>query len=94
MRPEQLLDEVRDRASFITFVEALIKDWDEAGRLEKENPKYWRYGAPNGWQNGSIGGYLDAALACMQDNPSASALTQEPSWRALAEFLYAGKIYE
>ena len=44
---------------------------------------------PQEWENGRIDTFLDAALAW-----SEIKLSTEASWRAFAEFLYAGKYYE
>lgn len=84
---------VRDRESFIAFVEALMEDRTQADALEAAAPDYYRYGGAAGWQNSSIVAFLDCALA--------GSLAQErwggkrgPSWRDFALFLYLGKIYE
>ncbi|MDJ0709197.1 MAG: hypothetical protein QNJ14_02350 [Woeseiaceae bacterium] len=47
----------------------------------------------NGWENGTIESYLEAAIAWSETKVGAE-LADEPSWRSFAEFLYAGKIYE
>jgi hypothetical protein len=91
----EALEKVKDRESFVSFVQALVKEREQAEALEKENPEYYRWGAPLGWQNSSISDYLSAALACVEDSETLGEhISQEPSWRAFAEFLYMGKIYE
>ena len=88
------LEEVHDRASFVRWVEALIEDRKIAARLENERPQYYSLSGANDWQNGTIEDYLEAALSCVEDNLPQRELMSEPSWRSLANFLYAGKIYE
>jgi hypothetical protein len=97
MELDDLLEEVTDRTSFLTFVRALIADRE--GEMDKDarpSRTTWEAGA-NGWEHGTIEGYLDAALAWSEESANARyphGLPEEPSWRAFAEFLYAGKYYE
>ena len=97
MRLHEHLDDVKDKESFATFVSALIEDCEQAQKLQKENPDYWRWGAPNGWQNGTIESFLDAALAGSQspaNEERIEKLARENPWKCFANFLYLGKIYE
>ena len=52
----------------------------------------------NGWENSSIEGFLEAALAWAEDSGMGKSLELgldgEPSWATFALFLYAGKFYE
>ena len=74
-----LLERVSDRTSFIVFVRALASD----ARIGDD------------WQNSSIGDYLEAAAAWGEDSARLpGALPEAASWKALALFLYSGKIYE
>jgi hypothetical protein len=90
--PEELLDRVTDRDSFIAFVEALAAEREKAEAMERAEPVGYQLGGALGWQNGDISGFLSAALACF-DHPD-HRTSEEPSWRLFAEFLYFGKIYE
>ena len=95
MELDDALASVTDYQSFLIFVQALVEDWeDEAakGKLQPSNP----YGPwANGWEHGTIGNYLDAALRCEIDNARLHQKQDKaPSWRAFAEFLYRGKYYE
>jgi hypothetical protein len=86
-----LLDQVVDRQSFLVFVKALTADRANEVAKERDNPSSpWGPGA-NGWENGTIESYLDAAVAWAVDS---QRLPEEPSWQAFATFLYCGKIYE
>ena len=95
MDPVDALEKVTDYQTFLAFVRALAADWEDEVAKEKLNPSSpWGPGA-NGWENGTIGQYLDAALACAEGHAALKGtLDKEPSWRAFAEFLYCGKIYE
>ncbi|HJU55331.1 MAG TPA: hypothetical protein VJ715_12190 [Pyrinomonadaceae bacterium] len=88
---DKLLDNVSDAHSFLQFVKALIADRKDELAKEKENPSSPFGPGANGWENGSIESYLDAAVAWAEDS---RALPQEPSWKAFAQFLYSGKYYE
>jgi hypothetical protein len=91
----EALDKVKDRESFVAFVWALIEEREQAEKLEREKPGYFSYGGALGWQNSTISSYLSAALSCVEDSESLGEnISEEPSWRAFAEFLYSGKIYE
>jgi len=92
---EDALANVTDYQSFLAFVQALVDDW--ADEVEKEklqlSPPYGP--GANGWENGTIGTYLSAALSCALDNTGPSnKLDKKPSWREFADFLYWGKYYE
>ncbi len=93
---DQLLDQVTDRASFFTFVSALIADKEEEVELEKRIPRHPYTSGAKGWENGTIETYLEAALAWAQSTEmgQTQGLPKEPSWKAFAVFLYCGKIYE
>lgn len=88
------LEKVSDRETFIEFVWALIRDREETIVRENQAPESHRgYGA-FGWQNDTIESYLAAALACVEAHANRDDILKEPSWKAFAEFLYVGKIYE
>lgn len=94
--PHKLLEAVHDEASFVAYVRALGEDWEDERRKEAINPSSpWSPGA-NGWQNGSIGQFLEAACAwwdSTKGNPPLMSVTGN-SWQRAANILYAGKIYE
>ena len=92
---DERLDVVVDRNSFLAFVKALVADRLDVVAKEKENPSSpWGAGA-NSWEHGTIEGYLDAAVAWMEDSQgTAWELPAEPSWKSFATFLYRGKSYE
>ena len=85
-----LVDRVVDRKTFFEFLSALIADREDEVEKEKRNPSSPFSPGVNGWENGSIETFLDAALAWAHDN----GLSEEPSWRTFAQILHAGKFYE
>ncbi|MEW3469887.1 hypothetical protein [Pseudomonas aeruginosa] len=56
-----LAEQVEDEAGFLHFLAALAADWEEDRRLAAANPPKPFGPSPLGWENGSIGGFLDAA---------------------------------
>ncbi len=91
---EDYLESVGNRETFLLFVRALIWDRQEASAREEQAPASQRgYGA-FGWQNDSIESYFEAALRCVEAQTPQNDFLREPSWKAFAEFLYCGKIYE
>ena len=82
---------VHDRESFLDFVRDLVADRIAAAQAERENPDQ-RYETFRGWQNSDIETYLECAVAWAEVHDFFAH--PEPSWRAFAEFLFAGKIYE
>lgn len=93
---QKLADAVEDEKSFLHFIAALAADWGEERRLEAENPSS-PYGAgPLGWENGSIGTFLDAALAWGEASSEGTRFYQVPAnpWHRAAHILHAGKFYE
>jgi len=93
MSPEELLDNVTDRASFIAFVRALAAERREAERMESEEPVRYQLGGAINWQNGDIASFLEAALVYFDEKPLHQP-EAAPSWKMFADFLYCGKIIE
>jgi hypothetical protein len=75
---DALLERVSDRTSFLTFVRALASDAQAGG----------------GWEHATIGDYLEAMAAWVEDSAGLDPSREHGSWQALARLLYAGKIYE
>ena len=91
--PEELLDNVIDRDSFIAFVNALAAEREQAEEMERGEPVRYQLGGAHNWQNGSISSFLYAGLAYFDPKPLHQP-EAVPSWKMLADFLYHGKIYE
>jgi hypothetical protein len=92
----ELLEQVTDQASFLTFVWALVDDRREAMAKERAQPAPPYGPDAGGWENDSIDTYLAAAASWAVDSDMGhrQGLPPGPSWRAFAAFLYCGKIYE
>ena len=86
------LQRVDSRASFLAFVDALRVELEESDRREASSPAP-PYGPQSlGWENPTLSRFLEAmhrwGLDTIDREPDA------PSWRAFAELLWVGKIYE
>ena len=64
----ELLEQVTDRESFFAFVQALIDDWQDEVLKERAHPSSPFGPGANGWENGTIDSYLDAALRWAMDS--------------------------
>jgi hypothetical protein len=93
MSADEHLEAVRDRDTFIAFVDALAAERRRAEQLEAAEPARYQLGGALGWQNADIASFLDAALAYFTPKPFHEPETA-PSWRMFAEFLWCGKIIE
>lgn len=90
--PDPNPESVHDEASFLAFVAELARDRKVASEMASQP-----FDAPRGWQNGTIEGFLEGAVAWAEasDFGRAQGLTDDASpWRRFAVFLYCGKIYE
>ena len=65
---QSALECVVDADSFIAFLDALRSDWDRAKTIETAAPTA-PYTAMRGWENTTIGSFLEAAVAGGTDNP-------------------------
>jgi hypothetical protein len=102
MKPnlDAVLEQVIDETSFLEFVRALEADWQRDERESAGKP--WGY--PGGWENGTIGAFLERAVAWAEDSKAAWAEDSKPAprtpppatnpWRRCADILRAGAFYE
>ena len=93
---DSVLARVCDEDTFITFLAALSEDWEDEQRKEAVCPSPPYGPGANGWENGSIGSFLDAASDCARahlNNPNSKSKHDNP-WRRAAEIIYSGKYYE
>ena len=75
---------------------ALAEDWEDEQKSEQASPSS-PYGAgANGWENGTVGAYLDAALRWGEASINGLAVYEKPTnpWERAAQILYMGKLYE
>lgn len=88
----KLLAEVQDEGSFRKFLFALHQDWESDRKKEKRNPSSPYGPSANGWENGTIGNFLEAASAWSEDTEIENS--NENVWARAAQIIYAGKVYE
>ncbi|PBW54056.1 hypothetical protein CJU07_23810 [Pseudomonas aeruginosa] len=91
-----LAEQVEDEAGFLRFLAALAADWEEDRRFAAANPPKPFGPSPLGWENGSIGGFLDAAATWGEDSRDGLPGYSRPenAWRRAAQLMLAGKFYE
>ena len=95
MELHEYLDNVKDQESFLEFARALQADKEDEDRKEKENPANPYSHGWNGWENNTIDGFLESAIAWSEDSTFGDNIKKtENLWKKFALFLYGGKIYE
>ena len=96
MELHELVEEVVDEKSFLTFVDALRKDRELAAVAEKAPSSGTFDPAQRGWENITIESFLEAAHAWAEDTEFGATqdLKGASPWKKFAVFLYCGKIYE
>ena len=89
-------DNVHDPGSFLEFVRSLVADRADEVPKESVNPSAPYGPGANGWENGTIEAFLDAALRWAEDSAfgTKQELPEHNPWRQFATFLLCGKIYE
>ena len=94
-KPEDFLAEVIDEQTFLKFLQLLAFDWKKEQAFEAENVSSPYSSGALGWENGTIGQFLESAAACGIDQLSKGGLGPNANpWRKAAAIIYAGKIYE
>lgn len=87
---ETLLAEVNDRSSFVAFARELAKERESAAALEAQDPARYPVDGARGWKNADISSFIYAGLSAFEGMPESA----QPTWAAVAEFLYRGKVLE
>jgi hypothetical protein len=95
MELHEQADAVSDWRTLLAFARALIADREEEVAKEKESPSSPYGPGANGWENGRIEDFLEAATRWAESTRfgETQGLSGNP-WRQFAAFLYCGKIYE
>jgi len=90
------LDAVDDEETFIAFVAALGADREDEVAKEKASPSSPYGPGANGWENGTIEGFLDAAAAWATASKNGLEFYRKSDnpWKRCADIIYMGKIYE
>jgi len=99
MELEDLLDAVKDRESFLVFVEALRDDRRAEVAEDAHSSDHPYAPGARGWENSEIETFLDSAASWARGvartaDFRAEQFPETASWAVFARFLYAGKIYE
>jgi hypothetical protein len=95
MSLHELADAVHDPRSLLEFVRALVADREDEVAKERVSPSPPYGPGANGWENGTIEAFLEAASAWAEaTNFGEKQGLSGNSWRQFAVFLYCGKIYE
>jgi hypothetical protein len=91
-----LLERVDGPDSFLEFARELIADREWAVAAEARTPSSPYGPDAGGWENPTIEGFLEAAVAWATDSRfgESHGLADANPWRLFAQFLAAGKVYE
>ncbi|MGU7816713.1 DUF7660 family protein [Burkholderia sp. AW49-1] len=95
-RLQHALERVVDERSLIHFLRVLGHDWHKERQLDADVPPSPFAAAALGWENRSIGEYLEAMVdwaEASEDGLRCYDLPDNP-WRRVADILFAGKIHE
>lgn len=92
----EMADNVDDERSLLAFLAALGEDWEQEQRKERENPSSPYGPGANGWENPTIGSFLEAAHSWADSSSEGLRYYEVPDnpWRRIAQILWMGKIYE
>lgn len=93
--PEDFLDKVKDEKTFLKFLLILSMDWEKEQEIEERNPSSPYSSGAMGWENGTIGAFLESAHACGTAHLKNGGLEPDANvWKKAASIIYSGKIYE
>jgi hypothetical protein len=90
---QTILEAVNDEPTFVAFIEALGADFREERAIEAVTPSSAYGTGALGWENGTIDGFLESAVAWAMDSDADVARIPN-SWYRCASILHAGKFYE
>ncbi|WP_175922640.1 DUF7660 family protein [Burkholderia latens] len=95
-RLQHALERVVDERSLIHFLRVLGHDWHTERRLEADAPLSPHAIAALGWENRTIGAFLDAMVEWAEASEEGLHGYDLPdnAWRRIGDILFAGKIYE
>jgi hypothetical protein len=93
-----IADNVVDETSFLRFLKALADDWNDEQAKEILHPSSPYGPGANGWENVTIGNFLEAMIAWAHANPAEDTGLAGPAsggiWKRVAHIVLAGKFYE
>lgn len=93
---QKLLDKVTDEETFINFIASLAANYADEVEKERSNSSSPYGPGANGWENGTINGFLEAAVAWGKASLNGLEFYEKPNnpWKRCAQILFAGKFYE
>ena len=93
---QSLADQVVDEQTFLNFVNALAEDWEDERQREAIAPSSPYEPGANGWENATIGAFLERAASWAGATTRGTPFYAPPenTWRRCAHILLAGKFYE
>lgn len=86
-----LSDNIHDEKTFIEFLIALMKDRELEVEKEKAQPSSPYEPGALGWQNLTIEGFLESAVAWAE---ATNGKKESNPWKRAAQIIQAGKTYE
>jgi hypothetical protein len=94
---EAALSKVCDERTFISFLGVLAQDWEDDASKSKRFELDTHGPSINGWENGTIGAFLEAAngagLDCLAEADGVELSVAEV-WQRAALIIARGKSYE
>ncbi|KVL19568.1 MULTISPECIES: DUF7660 family protein [unclassified Burkholderia] len=93
---QHALERVVDERSLVHFLRVLGHDWRTERQLEADAPLSPYAHAALGWENRSIGEYLEAMIDWAEASEEGLGCYDMPDnpWRRIADILFAGKTHE
>jgi hypothetical protein len=85
----EVLDQVHDEKTFCEFLNALSHDWYQEQEIERATPSGPYSPGALGWENGTIGAFLDAASVGLYGRSE-----ETNPWKRAAHIIWLGKIYK
>ena len=92
MELHEMIEKVDSKESFLQFVAALRADWETSQAEERLHRSSPYSAAARGWENTSLGPFLEAMQAWAED--TGERVPSQASWRTFAQLLLAAKSYE
>ena len=91
-----LANQVMDERTLLEFMNTLAADWEDERAKEAASPSSPYGPGANGWENGTIGAFLERAASWGEATVAGTELYSPPDnpWRRCAHILLAGKFYE
>lgn len=92
----ELVTAVHDEESFLSFLQALLGDWESVQQLERLQSRRPSSPNTNDWENLTIGTFLEASIAWARDSQDSEfgPTPDQNPWFRCAQIFLMGKLYE